>query len=1217
MQFTDEQLRAIEVRGSDVLVSAGAGSGKTAVLVERILRMVTEDGEGEEPLNIDRLLVLTFTDAAATQMRQRVGEALSKRIKLEPDDDNLRKQLTLLAKSNITTIHSFCLSVARRFFHKIGVDPSFRVADGAEIELMKADVLDEMFERQYREFYENGGDDGFVRLARIFDHGRGVRDDNFRRLVLDVYEFTRASADPSAWLENAAKMYDVQNIEDSVWFEEFVVYARRVLLAAVDGMDDAVSLASYEGMHEKYGVVLRQDLGNLRELADALEQDFEAFCEKVDFGFGSLVGARCAEGTESIREEIKEIRDECKKIVADLKGACVKSAEDMARDLRENYANVRVLSDAVNDFANRFAAAKREKNLADFSDFEHFCLAVLFDDEGELTDEAKELAGEFDEVFIDEYQDLSVIQEMILAAVAGKHRFMVGDVKQCIYQFRMARPEIFVEKYERYGELEIRNEELGIGELVLLAENFRSRDGVIKAVNWLFGRVMSEAVGGVEYDERARLKFAAEFEGDGGRDYRAVLHLVDGDDHPHLGSKTTADIPSLEGNLDDEELEEELTGAQMEGAAVARYVRGLFDEGFLVEEKNGVKRGIRYSDIVILLRSMGAAQIFAEELKNLDIPAFTGGDEDYFLAQEVMVMLALLSVIDNPRQDVPLLALLRSGIFRFGAEELMEVRACADGDFYGAMCVYGNEELGIRNEEFLHRKVCSFLARLETWRDAAGRMTVSELIMHLYSETGYYDIVATMAGGKIRRANLMMLFEKAADYERTSYRGLFSFIRYIERLQKNNYGFKKATVSNENDDVVRVMSIHKSKGLEFPVVFVCGLGKGFNMMDVRRDFMMDYDLGLGYKAVDLENRVASNTFARYVIGKAKAAAQVSEEMRILYVAMTRAKEKLYLVGTAKGLEKKMERSQRGLQVKPYDVMRGKNFLDWVLMANPWGDGEVWDVRFSNEELGIRNEEFLRANAQAVSLRASEQPAYAQGNLRDEVFRRLAYRYGYEAAIYAPAKMSVSEVKRLYYKEFLADSAEVFEAEEAVRRRAQKPKFLMKDGRIDAAGRGIVVHTVLEHVDVDCETRQEIEATLVRLVEKKILTQQEADIVPVESILRFLGSEVAVRMRKADVVRREMPFAVAVPPDMINSAFAGAVDGEEMVLHGVIDCVFKEDGQMVIVDYKTERVKGDLGEVALSYMAQMELYDYAVRKIFGGEVRERVIYFFDRDAWVGV
>ncbi|MCL2397576.1 MAG: helicase-exonuclease AddAB subunit AddA [Defluviitaleaceae bacterium] len=1234
MRFTKEQARAIDIRNTDVLVSAGAGSGKTAVLVERVIRMIT----GREPVDVDRLLVVTFTDAAAGQMRQRVAAELGKYIKEHPNDGNTEKQLALMSKSNITTIHSFCLRLARRFFHKIDMDPGFRVADVTEIELLRAEILDELFEECYKNYYQQGDNVEFVRLAEVFD--QKVGDENFRRLVLELHEFSRSCPDPAGWLAEKAAEYALPGgIEGSAWYGFFVENAKHTLCSIAEGLDKAVRLAQNPNLHPKYGQVLAADLENVRRADFALGQGFAVFCLVMEFEYETLPSARSKNenGTMSkeeiveLKEEIKGLRADYKKGIEDLRGAMVKQPDGLEADLRGNAGNMAALVQVVLEFSRRFQEAKREKNVADFGDFEHFCLEILFDG-GELSAEALVIQSEFDEIFIDEYQDLSLIQEVILAAVSGRgcgvqNRFMVGDVKQCIYQFRNSRPEIFAEKAKRFLDV------TESGTIINLAENFRSRVGVIDSVNYMFSRLMSEKAGGLGYDQRAFLQHAAEYDGDG--DYRTVLHIIDG-------------ANDTESSDESDDVLEELTTAQIEGRVVAGYIRRLVAEGFKIKDGSGY-RAIRLRDIVILLRSATAAQVYADELKNADIPTFYDSEKDYFLATEVMTALALLQIIDNPRQDIPLITVLHSAIFRFSPDELVQIRRAATGDFFGALVTYG----AAGDDAELCLKVQDFLAKLEKWRDEAVFLTISQLIFHLYQETDFYNFVGLLPGGQVRRANLMLLFEKAAKYETTSFKGLFNFVRYIEKLQKNNFGFEQANVSSENEDLVRIMTIHKSKGLEFGVVFLCNMGKGFNLRDAGRDFVMDYDLGMGMKAVDLEQSIGlvSDTFARHVIGKKITAGQISEEMRVLYVAMTRAKEKLYLIGTAKNLGKKRGKGgpprpydalsmlkegkiatnpiawirnqpshsaifPPGMKCKEYNVMKGRSFLDWVMMAvDPLGDAPGdWDICFSDRAAYNQEEQRKRDGVRRI---VADIEDVAVGDHHsgygEQVRQRLAYVYPHQGAIHAPAKMSVSEVKRLYYREFLADSADL---ERKVGREFLPPGFLRRDGDVDAAAKGIAVHTVLEHVDFEKTNVDDVAGLVEVLVDKGLLGREEADIVSVDSIVGFLNSDLAGRMRRSDGLRREIPFAVPIVPGEINAAFAEVGPGD-MILHGVIDCVFEEAGGLVIVDYKTERVRGELAAVAEGYRLQMELYEYALEKIFGKRVVQRIIYFFDLGVGVEV
>jgi len=1196
--FTEAQQQAIDVRDSDVLVSAGAGSGKTAVLVERIMCMIS----GDNATRIDRLLVVTFTDAAAAEMRHRISAELNKQIKQNPNNSNLKKQLALMNKSNITTIHSFCLSIARRFFHKIDMDPGFRVGDTAEIELLRAEVLEDMFEYYYQSYYENGENSEFIRLVEIFN--RRVSDENLRKLVLEVYEFSRSCPNPEGWLSDKTEDYKLLNgIEGSGWYADFKAEAAYILDNILDSLKEAHNLAGNPNINHKYQEVLANDINNAEKIISSINKSFFDFCGSLDFGFDSLPGGKSKVADDTMSEEeikllktkIQGLRSEFKKWAEDMNNVFVKPPDEMEKDLKANADIISALCHIVSEFSDRYSEAKKEKNLADFTDFEHFVLKILFEqDSFELTPEAHMIQSEFDEIFIDEYQDLSIIQETILASVSGlgrsaQNRFMVGDIKQCIYQFRNARPGIFAEKYKRFAD------NPKTGKLIALSENFRSRKEVIETVNYLFSGIMSIKAGGVDYDLNSALRYAADYNDVSGHDLRTVLHIVDEHDEE---SDNTADDDALN----------ELTSAEVEGKVVAGYINDLIKSGYQVQVKGGGKRPIIYSDIVILMRSTLAAQVFAEELKNSNIPAFSGSVEDYFLATEVMTALSILRIIDNPRQDIPLITVLYSAIFRFSPDELLEIRkSISGGDFYSALTAYGREGLN----DALLQKVNDFLAKLEKWRDDAAEMTISELIFHIYSETDFYNYVGILPGGKVRRANLMLLFEKAAKYERTNYEGLFSFIKYIEKLQKNNFGFEQASVANENENLVRIMTIHKSKGLEFPVVFLCNLGKKFNLRDSAKDLVMDYDLGMGMRHVDLDSKVISDTFGRYVIGKKINREQISEEMRILYVSMTRAREKLYLVGTAKNLKKSCEKFD--MPVRTYNVMKARSYLEWVLMAlkgNIEGNS-IWNIHTSGST-GYQEDENRKQKELGNILDGFKD--YDAGidysGQREKIKHRLSYIYGNQNALRAPAKMSVSEVKRLYYRELLADSVHL---EDRRQNNFRAPSFISGEGAYGGAAKGIAVHTVLEHADINKTDKKDLFELIDRLAEKKLLTADETKIIPIDSLLRFLNSDIADRMRVSGFLRREIPFATVIPSEIIEPDLEG-IDGE-MVLHGVVDCAFEEDGGLVIVDYKTERIKGSLAKMAEEYRPQMDLYQYALEKIFGQKVKERIIYFFEADTHI--
>ena len=1226
MKFTVEQERAANIRNADVLVSAGAGSGKTAVLVERILRMIT----GKNPVNIDALVVVTFTDAAAAEMKSRIGKELSKRVKQNPADANLRRQLTLLGKANISTIHSFCLRLARRFFHKIDMDPGFRVADTAEIELMKAELLEELFEEYYQNYYEHGVNEEFVNLADVFD--MRASDENFRRVVLELYEFSRSCPNPQEWLDSAVADCRLDGgIEGSRWYDFFVEHVSYTLSNIRQDLLEAADLANNPNLHDSYRAVIQSDLEQAEELQNAITAGFEGFVNALDFDIARLSGAKSktADGTmekadiDALKAAVKVPREDFKARVKAWRGMCNKPPHELVADMTANGEKFAVLADLAMEFSRRFQAAKREKNVADFADFEHFCLQILFEADGELSAEALALQSEFEEIFIDEYQDVSLIQEAILAAIArggAVRRLMVGDVKQCIYQFRNARPDIFVDKLNKYAERPMDVE------VVLLAENFRSRRMVVDAINCVFSALMSERIGGVTYDDNAKLRFAADYNDDEqtatDSQYRAVLDVIvadgDGNDDSESSDDSEADLAL-----------QELTAAEVEAQAVAEHISKLMASKTKVrdrevadgkqEQEQGQERNLRFSDIVILLRSKAAFQIYVEALRNRGIPAFSETAADYFLASEVMIILALLQIIDNPRQDIPLITALHSDIFMFSPDELVEIGRfrAADADYYSGLRAFADSSESV--DSGLLRRVNDFLEMLESWREKAAHLTISQLINVVYTDTGFYDYVGVLPGGKLRRANLMLLFERAAAYEKTSYKGLFNFIRYIEKLQKNNYGFEKANIVSENDDVVRIMTIHKSKGLEFPVVFVCGLGTKFNLRDASRNFVLNYDLGMAMKAVDLEKSVISNTVSRSVIGWKITQGQIAEEMRILYVALTRAKERLYLIGYTKNSDRvdyDADAVDTGA-VRPYDVMRGRSYLDWLLLIqNKLRNSDCIDFSISAEsDFRQRHQHRHEAVSHLGSVIDGIARDVDHSGKKEQVLRRLEYAYPHRIEHYAPAKMSVTEVKRLYYREFLADSEDF--APRASVKDFRPPKFLQPDAgtAVNAATRGIIVHTVLESLDFNTTGADDVLQLVTRLVACGLLIQADAEAVPVQSIVKFLQSDVAARIRRSEKVRREVPFAVAVPPGLINSALSDS--SGEVVLHGVVDCCFDEGDGFVIVDYKTERVDGDVRAAAEAYRPQLELYSYALEKIFERPVIQRVVYFFSVDAEVVV
>ena len=1210
MTLKGQQLAAVTAQESEILVSAAAGSGKTTVLTERIMEMICRQ---DNPVDIDRLLVVTFTDAAAKQMRAKISEKLMQRLKLDFGNIHLQRQINLLNKAQIMTIHSFCLTVVRRFFHVLEIDPAFRVGDTAEIELLQAEVVDEVFERNYQAYYERGENPAFS--AALAHFAQKIDDSGFKKLVLDIFEYAYSCPSPHAWLDEHAASFEMTGgIGSSRWYADFKAHMQMVLNSSIANLQDLSQIAANPNLPQKNADVLADDIACLKRMSAALEDGFEAFYASVDFEPGKLSSerARAVDGSMDL-DEIKALRER-------FSAARKQYFSDVVKDIRENLlikplhemeADLLACGDVaaelrrlVMEFAADYAAAKVERNIVDFSDFEHFCLAVLgkiHDGEFIPSAHASEISALFDEVFVDEYQDSSMIQELILKTVAGVgRRFMVGDIKQSIYRFRLARPEVFVEKYNRFSDIAGGSERL-----ITLSENFRSRQNIIDGINWIFGQLMSETAGDVSYTGDARLRYGADFAAPVFDD-RTILHIID----------NSSEAPATN---DDDEITD-LDRAEIEAKAAVQYIRNLIAGKSQVRDGKEY-RDIRYSDIVILLRAKAAGRVFVEEMKNQNIPALCEGENDYFSATEVLTVLAMLKIIDNPRQDEPLISCMYSPMFRFKADELVEIRA-GHTDFYG--CVVDYSKNG--SDEALRIKVTQFLTKLELWRDWAVHLPASRLVLALYEDTGFFDYAGLLPGGNIRQANLNLLFEKAIEFEKTSLMGLFNFVRYIEKLQKRNFGFESAKTASEGENLVRVMTIHKSKGLEFPVVLVCDLGKRLNKRDAHGSFLMHWDLGFGFKSI--QNSVISNTFARYVLAQRIETESISEELRVLYVALTRAKEKLILIGTVSNFSKTIEKydkiSKSNVeQIAPYEVLGGKSYIDWLIMAmmrhNDFrdvlqehggssiglNDNSRWQVQISAPAQSKANlkEKAKSYNDLTQLLNEIENRNPSPANA--EIERRLSFRYAYESGVAAPSKMSVSEVKRLYWREIMGagDVSDYFTHKPEF----EMPEFMQSGAEQSGAERGIIFHKTLEHLDISMPAAN-LPQFLIELESRGILQPGEIDCVNISQLADFLASPIAHRMRHAVKIHKELNFTIGINPALIDTNLHNAES--EMMLHGVIDCIIEEEDGIVILDYKTDRIpSAGLEFAANQYRGQMILYKMAAQKVFGKDVKEMILWFF--------
>lgn len=1244
MGWTNEQARAITESRCNLLVAAAAGAGKTAVLVERIIRKITDP---QKPVDIDRLLVVTFTNAAAAEMRERIGAALSRVLDEAQRDDsvntrNLQRQLALLGKSSITTIHSFCLDVIRNNFHTIDLDPAFRIADDTEAVLLQLETLEELIESKYEP--ENCTEE-FLSLVECY--GGSKDDTKLMDLILIVYGFIQSHPWPEAWLQDAVEAFngdEGMDFSETKWAKVLMKNISIELAGLQCALEGAIAAAEKAEGLSPYVPVLKEDSLVLEAMLAACSEkgSWDSLYEEFrNLEFSRL--PRCGKGVDLIaQEEVKGIRDEVKARLNKLRKELISSSSgEMVSDLRQLYPVMKSLGSLVLEFEALYQAKKKQKGVIDFNDLEHFCLKVLScREEGKVspTQAAISLKGRYEEIYIDEYQDSNLTQEVILNTVSREDQgepniFMVGDVKQSIYRFRQAKPEMFIEKYKAYsGASDSKYRK------ILLYKNFRSREEIIHGVNYIFSRIMSESLGDINYTDEERLNAGAVFEVPEASEVSiggpVELHIIDGREaaaEEAEEAEEEIDTAADEGFSLDIDIEDKPDSIQCEARVAAKRIKELVADGsgFMVYDRDkGKYRPARYSDIVILMRTTkNWSDVFAEELSLHGIPVYTDTGSGYFRTVEISTVLSLLQIIDNPLQDIPILAVLRSPIAGFKTDELIDIRLCdREASFYEAMVKAASLE------EELGRKSAEFIERLGRWREKSLYMSTDELIWYLYNDTGYYSFVGAMPGGVVRQANLRMLFDRARQYEESSFKGLFNFINFINKLKGSQGDMGSAKTLGEKDDVVRIMSIHKSKGLEFPVVFVCGAGKGFNLTDASKGILLHHELGIGPDFIDHKRRLWYPTIFKQALKYKIRLESLSEEMRILYVAFTRAKEKLIITGSVNDRSKyavkwKGSSGTKTEKVPEYDILKGKCYLDWICMAlmrHPEGqlaeklgmeqpdiykgnDGSKWDIRLWNRaevlhDTGLEGncEEELRSE---VALATSE----ADTDIRNEIIKRLEWKYPYSAYEKLPVKVTVTELKRY----FEVEAAEEYRIQPVpgIRRR---PRFLEEAVEMTAAEKGSLMHFVLQHLDFrgdisEAGIRKQIED----MKSAELLTEVQAKNVNISRIYTFLQSALGKRMLEARMLYREVPFTMEVEcGEVFSDIPKEGSEGETIILQGIIDCYFEEEGKLVLVDYKTDYVPvGELDTIREKYRTQIEYYARALKQITGRDIAGKYIYLF--------
>ena len=1303
--WTEDQWKAISLRGGNMLVAAAAGSGKTAVLVERIIRQVTDTAH---PLDVDRMLVATFTKAAATEMRQRIRAALDKEVLQRPEDERLRRQLALLGQASITTLHSFCLEVIRRYYSLIPLDPGFRIASENESRLLRQEILEELFEEKYGEEEERDSKQ-FHRLMNWFGGERS--DDAAIVLVERLYHFARSHPWPEHWLRQTAAHFEAANgaaLQNTPW----VSYIMQDIRVSLEGMEallqQGIDTARLPGGPAAYADSLNEDLELIHQLQDAVMQQpwTELYLTFQNAGFGKLKAVRKEGIDPNLQETVKQLRENAKKSLADLKTSFFgRTPDEFAQELREAAPLMSELAELVIRFSNKYQQEKQRRGWVDFSDLEHYALQILRDpasvpDHVQPSAAALEYQERFDEVMLDEYQDTNSVQEQLIRLISRQeqgNRFMVGDVKQSIYRFRLAEPGLFMEKYHTYTE-DWQSE----GRRIDLSRNFRSRQQVVDAVNMIFRQVMNEKVSEIRYDERAELVAGAKYPPGEEQAYAPEFWLID-----RAGAERTADAEdTAELPVSSAADEAELEAARLEAQAIAARVREMVSPDgrplMIYDKSVDGLRPAEYRDMVILLRSVSIwAPMIVEELQLLGIPAYSDLEQGYFEAVEVDIMLSLLEIIDNPQQDIPLASVLRSPIVGLNEDELAAIRLFGkDLSYYEAMLLAAEQTA--EHPGSWNSKLLRFIEQLSNWRAWAREEELGELIWRIYRETGYVDWLGGLPGGIQRQNNLRILYDRARQFERsTSSRGLFRFLRFIRRL-KDNGGDLGSAVSGTQENAIRVMTIHKSKGLEFPVVFLAGMSKMFNMQDLNASFLMHKELGFGPKFVDEDTRVSYPMLPNLAIRRQALNELLAEEMRVLYVALTRPRDKLIMIGTVRGLDKKISawsqiQNSDQLELPDHLLARGRSYLDWLgpammrhrsaaifrerneAAAGPYSDCLVadpsdWQIRIidsrelritdENDELSYagprENDPKWQALQEKTEVTLSQIHDHLDTDTEDwqrVVYDRLSWQYPYENAVHTPAKTTVSELKRQLATEDAPDadlwegiwnlqpllnsftkhnaesdhtalSTSSSQPREAANNdtvedmttynqtspsslyhdgtlKLQRPKFMEKRG-LSGAERGTAYHTMMQRIPLHAGP---VDAALVdqvreQLVELQILTQPEAKAVKTSDITAFFTSELGQRLIRSEWVRREMAFSYGIPVNEQNDI---------MLTQGIVDCLFRENGRTILIDYKTDRIaahEGGLESLEQRYRLQLELYAQAVQESLGQQVDELWLYFFD-------
>lgn len=1232
VKWTTEQLQAINEKNSNILVAAAAGSGKTAVLVERIIHKIID-----EHIDIDKMLVVTFTNAAASEMRERILDAIYKKIEKEPQNVHLQKQITLLNKASICTIHSFCLDVIHNNFYEIDIPSNFRIADTAEIDLLKQDVLDDLFEQKYID-----NDSNFIELLETYTNYRG--DEALKQLILNIYNFIQSSPEPTKWMNEKIELFkisnDITDFSQTIWGQYILQVVEEKIQEGILQLKTIESQMKYFTELTKFSQIILEDKVQLIDILNTIDSWDKTYQKIYNLNFSKWPTDKKV--TNDLKEEAKQVRDKVKKLTReDIQELIKMPSANILKDFQNILPTLQKLCSLVLEFSNKFAEKKKEKNCIDFNDIEHFALKILLNENGEPTEVAKKYKEKFEEIAIDEYQDSNLVQEAILTSISnGNNIFMVGDVKQSIYKFRQARPELFLYKYDTYKNKEEKESQDNLK--IQLFRNFRSRKNVLDITNLVFEAIMSKSLGDINYNENEYLNYGANYPEPENeiKNYAGVAQIE------IINLKEDESITAFKEDEDENEEEtERIEDEIIEARFVANKIQNLLNSGYMVYDRKKGYRPIKPKDIVILLRATSElAPIYEKELSDIDLPVFSDTSSSYLDSVEIQTILSILKIIDNPLQDIPLVVVLRSSIGNFTDNDLVTIRLTDKNcNFYEALI-----KTRLVAQEPLKTKIENILEKLENWQKQEQYMPLDELIWQIYLDTGYYNYVGLLPNGAMRQANLKILFEKAKQYEKVSFKGLFSFIQFIDKLKKQNGDLSSAKLIGENEDVIRIMSIHKSKGLEFPVVFLCNAQKKFNLQDLNDAILLHQDIGFGPTYIDVERKIKYPTLAKEAIKLKMKQETLSEEERILYVALTRAKEKLYIVGRSKDFEKDIQNKQK--QVKMYYneqtakidyklVKKANSYLDWLMYVYLLNKDR--DIRLKGNKININEIMQLNVyNKKDLIKDLQTKPKIENKDIKTIIEKKLNnqtdediikqkdldellnWKYEYLIDTKLPTKSSVTKIKQEKMKlEQMQESIEnidILENEnididEQIQdisnlTNTYMPKFMQENKIITNAEKGTLIHLCIQRINEKKDyTMQDIKNMIQQLVEKEIITQNEANAIDINIVYKYTKSGIFEELRKAKEIHKEQPFYINLPAKEIIAEAQKNESNKNILVQGIIDLYYiDENDNLNLIDFKTDYISKDANakqEILKKYKVQLEIYKKALEQATGKKVNK--------------